>query len=155
MCISRTTARSATILFSRITLSLQVTCRVGDYAILGGFTAGHQFCRIGAHSITAIGTVVLQDIPPFVTASGNTAQPFGINAEGLKRRGYTPETITLIKRAYKTLYKSGLGLEDAKRAIAEQTNACPELQDARRFSRSFGAWHRSLTRQRERALSAS
>jgi UDP-N-acetylglucosamine acyltransferase len=102
--------------------------QVGDYAILGGFTAVHQFCRIGAHSITAIGTVVLQDIPPFVTASGNTAQPFGINAEGLKRRGYTSETITLIKRAYKTLYKSGLGLEDAKRAIAEQTNACPELR---------------------------
>src|SRR3954467_12257358 len=56
--------------------------KVADYAILGGFTAVHQFCRIGAHSITAIGTVVLQDIPPFVTASGNTAQPYGTNSEG-------------------------------------------------------------------------
>ena len=102
--------------------------RVDDYAILGGFTAVHQFCHIGAHSMTAIGSVVLQDIPPFVTASGNTAQPYGINAEGLKRRGFSAETITLIKRAYKTLYKSGLSLEDAKRGIAAEVAACPELK---------------------------
>jgi UDP-N-acetylglucosamine acyltransferase len=102
--------------------------KVGDFAILGGFTAVHQFCHIGAHSITAIGTVVLQDIPPFVTASGNTAQPFGINAEGLKRRGFTADAIAHLKRAYKTLYKSGLGLEDAKREIGAQMKTCPELQ---------------------------
>ena len=102
--------------------------RVDDQAILGGFTAVHQFCRIGAHSITAIGTVVLQDIPPYVTASGNTAQPYGINSEGLKRRGFSADAITRIKRAYKTLYKTGLGLEDAKREIAAQVGACPELQ---------------------------
>ena len=102
--------------------------RVDDHAILGGFTAVHQFCHIGAHSMTAIGSVVLQDIPPFITASGNTAQPYGINAEGLKRRGFTAETITLIKRAYKTLYKSGLSLEDAKRSIAAEVSACPELK---------------------------
>ena len=102
--------------------------RVDDHAILGGFTAVHQFCRIGAHSITAIGTVVLQDIPPFVTASGNTAAPFGINSEGLKRRGFSADAIASIKRAYKTLYKSGLGLEDAKLQIAVQREQCPELQ---------------------------
>lgn len=101
---------------------------VGDYAILGGFTAVHQFCRIGAHSITAISTVVLQDVPPFVTASGNTAKPYGINAEGLKRRGFSADAITRIKRAYKTLYKSGQTLEEAKREIAEQTRECPELR---------------------------
>jgi UDP-N-acetylglucosamine acyltransferase len=101
---------------------------VGDHAILGGFTAVHQFCRIGAHSITAIGTVVLQDIPPFVTASGNTAKPYGINAEGLKRRGFSADTITRIKRAYKTLYKSGQTLDEAKREIAAQTRNCPELR---------------------------
>ncbi len=101
---------------------------VGDYAILGGFTAVHQFCRIGAHSITAIGTVVLQDIPPFVTASGNTAQPYGVNAEGLKRRGFSADSIAGIKRAYKTLYKTGLGVEDAKREIGAKTGECPELQ---------------------------
>ncbi len=102
--------------------------RVDDYAILGGFTAVHQFCRIGAHSITAIGTVVLQDIPPFVTASGNTAAPYGINSEGLKRRGFSAAAIAGIKRAYKTLYKAGLGLEDAKLQIAAQLEQCQELQ---------------------------
>jgi UDP-N-acetylglucosamine acyltransferase len=101
---------------------------VDDYAILGGFTAVHQFCHVGAHSMTAIGTVVLQDIPPFVTASGNTAKPYGINAEGLKRRGFAADTITRIKRAYKTLYKSGQTLEEAKREVAKQLHACPELQ---------------------------
>jgi UDP-N-acetylglucosamine acyltransferase len=101
---------------------------VGDHAILGGFTAVHQFCRIGAHSITAIATVVLQDVPPFVTASGNTAKPYGINAEGLKRRGFSADAIIRIKRAYKTLYKSGQTLEAAKREISGQTGDCPELQ---------------------------
>ncbi len=101
---------------------------VGDHAILGGFTAVHQFCRVGAHSITAIATVVLQDIPPFVTASGNTAKPHGINAEGLKRRGFSADTIARIKRAYKTLYKSGQTLEEAKREISAQARDCPELQ---------------------------
>ena len=101
---------------------------VGDHAILGGFTMVHQFCRIGAHSITAISTVVLQDVPPFVTASGNTAEPYGINSEGLKRRGFSLDTITRIKRAYKTLYKSGLTLEQAKDEIAAQARDCPELK---------------------------
>jgi UDP-N-acetylglucosamine acyltransferase len=102
--------------------------RIDDHAILGGFTAVHQFCHIGAHSITAIGTVVLQDIPPFVIASGNTAKPYGINSEGLKRRGFAADTITRLKRAYKTLYKSGLTLSDARRKIVPQVRACPELQ---------------------------
>lgn len=101
---------------------------VDDHAILGGFTAVHQFCRIGSHSITAIGTVVLQDIPPFVTASGNTAQPYGINSEGLKRRGFSADAITRIKRAYKVLYKSGLGLDDARREITAMLAECPQLQ---------------------------
>ena len=101
---------------------------VDDYAILGGFTAVHQFCRIGSHSITSIGTVVLQDIPPFVTASGNTAAPYGINSEGLKRRSFSADAIMRIKRAYKVLYKSGLGLDDAKREIIAMTLECPRLQ---------------------------
>lgn len=101
---------------------------VGDHAILGGFTVVHQFCHIGAHSITAMGTIVLQDIPPFVTASGNSARPFGINAEGLKRRGFTPATITRLKRAYKTLYKAGLTLDQAKKDLTRQAGECPEVQ---------------------------
>lgn len=101
---------------------------VGDYAILGGFTVVHQFCRIGSHSLTAMGTIVLQDIPPYVTASGNTARPFGINSEGLKRRGFTSEALAGLKRAYKTLYKSGLTLAEARQELVRQAVKCPELQ---------------------------
>lgn len=100
---------------------------VGDYAIVGGMTGVHQFCRIGAHAITGAGTVVLADVPPYVTAMGNTAEPHGINAEGLRRRGFSAEAINSIRRAYKTLYKSGLTLDEAKRALHEQAATCGEL----------------------------
>jgi len=100
---------------------------VGDFAILGGFTVVHQFVRIGAHSITAMGTILLQDLPPFVTASGNTAEPHGTNSEGLKRRGFSADAIAAIKRAYKSLYKSGLPLAEAQAAIAAEVKAVPEL----------------------------
>lgn len=100
---------------------------VGDWAVLGGFTVVHQFVSIGAHSITAMGTILLADLPPYVTAAGNTATPHGINAEGLKRRGYTPETIARIKTAYKTLYKSGLTLAQAKQELVAQARECPEV----------------------------
>lgn len=93
--------------------------QVGDYAILGGFTVVHQFCRIGAHSLTAMGTILLQDLPPFVTASGNTAVPHGINAEGLRRRGFSTAAISDIRKAYKLLYKSGLAYADAQSQVAE------------------------------------
>jgi UDP-N-acetylglucosamine acyltransferase len=102
--------------------------QVGDYAILGGFTVVHQFCHIGAHSITAMGTIVLRDIPPFGMATDNSARAYGINAEGLKRRGFTAATITRLKRAYKTLYKSGFTLEQARRELARQVEDCPEVQ---------------------------
>lgn len=101
---------------------------VDDWAILGGYTGIHQFCRVGAHTMTAVGTVVLQDIPPYVMAAGNTATPFGINAEGLKRRGFSPEALMTLKRAYRTLYKSGLMLDEAKLRLEEEVGAHPELQ---------------------------
>ncbi|MFN7086182.1 MAG: acyl-ACP--UDP-N-acetylglucosamine O-acyltransferase [Burkholderiales bacterium] len=100
---------------------------VGDFAILGGFTVVHQFCRIGAYSITAMGTIVLQDIPPYVTASGNSARPHGINTEGLKRRGFSADSITGLRRAYKTLYKSGLTLEEAKSELSRQREQYPAI----------------------------
>lgn len=102
--------------------------QVGDFAILGGFTGVHQFCHVGAHCITAVGSVVLKDIPPYVTAAGNTAKPHGINSEGLKRRGFSAQAIAEVKRAYKTLYRSGLTLEEANQALAEQAQTCPEIQ---------------------------
>lgn len=101
---------------------------VDDHAILGGFTMVHQFCRIGVHCMTGISSVLLQDLPPYVMISGNPAQPYGINSEGLKRRGFAPAVIVRIKRAYKTLYKSGLSLEEAKARIAAEVADCPELQ---------------------------
>ncbi len=101
---------------------------VDDWAILGGYTGVHQFCRIGAHTMTAVGTVVLQDIPPYVMAAGNTASPFGINAEGLKRRGFSPDALMALKRAYRTLYKSGLMLEEARIKLEEDVLAHPQVQ---------------------------
>jgi len=98
-----------------------------DYAILGGFTLVHQFCKIGQHVITAVGSVVFKDIPPYVTASGYDANPHGINAEGLKRRGFSAESITNIKRAYKTLYRQSLTLDEAKVVLTQQSLTTPEL----------------------------
>ncbi len=96
--------------------------------IFGGFTGIHQFCRIGAHVITAASSLVLQDVPPYLMVAGNTAQPYGIHVEGLKRRGFTSEAITELKRAYRTLYKSGLLLEEAKGKLAEQARTQPDVQ---------------------------
>jgi UDP-N-acetylglucosamine acyltransferase len=101
--------------------------QVGDWAILGGFTVVHQFVRIGAHSMTAMGTILLQDLPSYVTASGNPAEPHGINSEGLKRRGFSADGVAAIKRAYKTLYKSGLKFDEARAAILADATAQPEL----------------------------
>jgi len=101
---------------------------VDDLVIFGGFTGVHQFCRIGAHVITAASSLVLQDVPPYLMVAGNTAQPYGIHVEGLKRRGFTSEAISELKRAYRTLYKSGLLLEEAKGKLAEQAKAQPDVQ---------------------------
>ena len=100
---------------------------IGDHVFLGGLTAVHQFCTIGAHAMTAGGSIVVQDIPPYVTAAGNHAHPAGINSEGLRRRGFDAEQISRIKRAYKQIYRQGLSLEDAKAAITEAAADAPEL----------------------------
>mgnify|MGYP002738046777 CR=1 FL=1 len=101
---------------------------VYDHAILGGFTLVHQFCKVGEHVITAVGSVVFKDIPPYVTAAGYDAKPHGINAEGLKRRGFSADSITNIKRAYKTLYRQSLTLEEAKTSLSEQVLSAPEVK---------------------------
>ena len=111
---------------------------VGDWAILGGFTVVHQFVRIGAHSMTAMGTILLQDLPPYVMASGNTAQPHGINSEGLKRRGFSTEAIAAIRRAYKLLYKEGLRLEEARDAIGNEATTIAELSILAEFLKDAG-----------------
>ena len=101
---------------------------VGDWAIFGGFTGVHQFCRIGAHVMTAASTLILGDVPPYVMAAGNSAAPYGINVEGLKRRGFSPEALMTLKRAYRTLYKSGLTLEEARTKLGEEAKEHPEIQ---------------------------
>ena len=106
---------------------------VGDWAILGGFTGVHQFVRVGAHSFCGVGTVLLQDLPPFVTVAGNPAKPHGINSEGLRRRGYSAEAIAAIKRAYRALYRSGLSLDEARSRIAEIAADQPEVLPFREF----------------------
>ncbi|MHB1244805.1 MAG: acyl-ACP--UDP-N-acetylglucosamine O-acyltransferase [Sulfuriferula sp.] len=101
---------------------------VGDYAVLGGFTGVHQFCKIGAHVMTGISSVVFKDIPPYVMAAGQPAAPHGINAEGLRRRGFTAAALAGLKRAYKTLYREGLTFNEAQQRLAEQSQDVPEVQ---------------------------
>ncbi len=86
---------------------------VDDYALLGGFTVVHQYCRIGAHCITALGTITFKDIPPYIMAAGNSAVPHGINTRGLKRRQFPEASIEFLRRAYKIIYRSGIRLHEA------------------------------------------
>lgn len=108
-----------------------------DWVFLGGFTSVHQFCHIGAHAMTAFTAAVSQDIPPFVTAAGNRAAPVGINSEGLKRRGFRPEQIAAIKRAYKLIYRSGLPLEAARQELSRQEEDSPGAAAHIRLMREF------------------
>jgi len=99
------------------TVNLAGHVEIGDWTTLGGYTGVHQYCKIGAHVMTGISSVVVKDIPTYVTASGQSARPFGINSEGLKRRGYSAEDIALIKRAYRILYRSDKSFDDARDEI--------------------------------------
>jgi len=101
---------------------------VGDHTILGGFTAVHQFCKIGAHIMCGAGTVVLQDIPSYTLATGNPAKPHGINSEGLKRRGFSADSIRLIKQAYKVIYRQNLSLAEAILRLQELAQAEPAIE---------------------------
>lgn len=118
---------SRTIFANGVQLAGHVT--VGDWVILGGMTLVHQFVHVGAHAFTGMGSSLSQDLPPYVMAAGPMARPIGINAEGLKRRGFTPEAIAGLKEAYRTLYRRGLGLEEAKRELEAQAKACPPVRD--------------------------
>ena len=101
--------------------------QVGDHAILGGMTGVHQFVKIGAHAFTAGCSLVLQDVPPYVMASGQSAVPRGINNEGLKRRGFSKEAITAIRKAYKILYRSSLTTAEAMPQLRELADEHPEV----------------------------
>lgn len=107
--------------------SLAGHVRVEDYVILGGFTLVHQFCALGIHSFTAFSTGISKDVPPYVMVSGHSAQPHGLNSEGLKRRGFSPETLAQLKQAYKTLYRSKLTLQEAIEELRVQAADSPEV----------------------------
>jgi UDP-N-acetylglucosamine acyltransferase len=100
---------------------------IGDWAVLGAFGGVHQFCRVGAHAMVAAFAVVLQDVPPYVTVQGYPAKPHGTNSEGLRRRGFSPADILAVRRAYKTLYRGGLPLDEAKAALDAAARDMPVL----------------------------
>lgn len=100
---------------------------VDDYAILSGFTIIHQYCAIGAHSFCAMGSVISKDVPPFVMVSGHMARPHGINSEGLKRYGFSTETLRAVREAYKLIYKSKLTLSQAIERLKEIQKDCAEI----------------------------
>ncbi|MCP5151228.1 MAG: acyl-ACP--UDP-N-acetylglucosamine O-acyltransferase [Chromatiales bacterium] len=105
------------------TLAGHVT--VGDFVTFGAFTVVHQFCEIGMHAFSAMGTVVFKDVVPFVTVAGNTAEVHGLNAEGLRRRGFDADSVRELKRAYRVIFKQGLTVERAREELAERAAADP------------------------------
>lgn len=115
-----------TVLANNTTLAGHV--HVGDWAVLGGFTGVHQYCRIGAHALTGIFTAVTKDIPAYVTAAGRPAVPRGINAEGLRRRGFGSARIGRIREAYRTIYRQGHKLEEALEILRGRAESQDEIR---------------------------
>ncbi|MFL6717161.1 MAG: acyl-ACP--UDP-N-acetylglucosamine O-acyltransferase [Burkholderiaceae bacterium] len=109
---------SNTIFSNNATLAGHV--HVGDWVILSGFAAVHQFCKIGDHAFVGMNASLSQDVPPFILAAGTPIAPRGLNIEGLKRRGFGADEIAALRRAYKLVYKSGLTLDEARAALAQE-----------------------------------
>jgi UDP-N-acetylglucosamine acyltransferase len=106
---------------------------IGDYAILSGFAGVHQFCRIGAHAFIGMNCMINGDVPPFVMMAADYGRPRGINAEGLKRRGFSAERIAAIKRAYRALYVSKSPLDEARAALAAAADEAPDVRTMLEF----------------------
>lgn len=122
---------SHTIFANNASLAGHVT--IGDYVILGGYTLVFQFCQIGDYAMTAFAAGVHKDVPPYFMAAGYRAEPAGINSEGMRRNGFTPEQITNVKNAYKALYRQSLSYEEARSQIAQAAETAPELSVLRDF----------------------
>lgn len=101
---------------------------VEDYAILGGFTLVHQFCQIGKHAFCGMGSAISKDVPPYVIVNGSPAEAHGLNLEGLKRRGFSKDTLKVLRDAYKIIYRQGLTVEEAKPKLAELAQTTPDVQ---------------------------
>jgi UDP-N-acetylglucosamine acyltransferase len=107
--------------------SLAGHVHIDDDVVLGGFALVYQFTRMGMHSFCGFACGVHRDVPPYVTAAGYRAEPHGINAEGLRRRGFADEEIQAIRRAYKVIYRANLRLEEAVDKVREMAVECPRL----------------------------
>ena len=136
---------SNTVMANCATLAGHVT--VDDFVVLGAFTVVHQFCAIGRYAFTAMGSVVLKDIPPYVTASGNAAAAHGINREGLRRAGFGSDTIQALHRAYRLIYRNGLRVPEAVERLEEMRSDCPEVVP---FIEFLAASSRGIVRQGRR-----
>ena len=100
---------------------------VGDGAILGGYAIVHQFCSIGSYSFCAMGSAVNKDIPAYVKVRGNPAKPFGINVTGIKRIGYSKESIEALRSAYRSIYRKKLTVEEAVKELKSLRNEFAEV----------------------------
>ncbi len=132
---------SNTVLANTATLGGHV--HLGDWVIMGGFSGVHQFCKVGAHAFIGNNAAVTRDVPPYVMAVGQPAEPHSVNSEGLKRRGFTPENIRNIKNAFRILYRSDLRLEEAVKQLQALAAEQPELRALVDF---IGASTRSIVR---------
>lgn len=115
-----------TIFANNASLAGHVT--VEDFVILGGFSGVFQGCRVGMHSFSAMGSMIDKDVPPFVRVSGYYAKPFGLNTVGMKRRGFDEQTMLELRRAYKTIYRKGLTVQNALEELKESAKKCGEIQ---------------------------
>ena len=116
---------------------------IEDHVIMGGYSAVHQFCRVGAYAFLARGSICLKDAPPYICVSGNPSEPRGLNQEGLKRHQFSSEQMSKLKKAYKLLYLSGLRLDEANQALAELAK---ESGDVQRLVDFLGGSSRSIIR---------
>ncbi|WOH38768.1 acyl-ACP--UDP-N-acetylglucosamine O-acyltransferase [Thalassotalea fonticola] len=104
-------------------------CHVGDWVIFGGMSGAHQFSHVGSHCFVGGGGIVIKDIPPYVMVAGHPASVFGLNSEGLKRRGFDKDVILQVKRAYKEVYRKNKTIKEATEALAESVSNCQEVKD--------------------------
>jgi UDP-N-acetylglucosamine acyltransferase len=133
------------ILANAVTLAGHVD--LGDWVILGGLTAVHQFCRVGSHAMAGGGTILVQDLPPFVICNGNPAVAHGLNSEGLKRRGFAAEVIAALRRGYRLLYKEGLTAAAACERLRQMAGESPDAADDLRALADFvGSSTRGIVR---------
>jgi UDP-N-acetylglucosamine acyltransferase len=116
---------------------------IDDHAILGGFTGVHQFCRLGSFSFSAIASIIVKDVPPYVLVSGNTAKPCGLNREGLRRSGFNTDTINQLRKAYKIVYRNGLVLSDA---LEELEILCKDSNEINKFAEFIKNSERGIVR---------